>query len=96
MPVKFHVRDTFALTSRSFFILAGTIIEGFIRPGMAVQIVRNSTERLALEISAIEFARRQHGEDVCLCVRYADKDELDRLKALNIEDETFTIEPPTR
>ena len=36
MP-KFHMRDTFEL-ARNLFILAGTMLEGEIQPGMFVRI----------------------------------------------------------
>lgn len=33
MP-KFHVKNTFTVEGRPHFVLAGTIMEGTIRPGM--------------------------------------------------------------
>lgn len=59
---------------------------------MSIRIDLNSSISLDYEISAIEFARREGGEDVCLCVRYSDEDELDILKGLNIGDEFLPID----
>ena len=80
------------LPSRNLFILAGSIVEGTVRPGMSVRIHCNRSFSVSHEICAIEFARRQHGEDVCLCLRYSDDDELNFLKSLNIGDETVAVE----
>lgn len=75
---------------------------------MVLRALRKDTQyragmpfRVAVRLKAGEnqlLIRRDLSESggVNFRVRYADKDELDRLKALNIEDETFTIEPPTR
>lgn len=90
--MKFYVRDTFNIPSRNLFVLAGSIVEGTVRPGMSVRIPFNKGFSHSHEVCAIEFARRHGGEDVCLCLRYSDDDELDFLKGLNIGDETIAID----
>jgi hypothetical protein len=89
MP-KFHVRDTFEIPSRKLFVLAGSIVEGEIRKGMFVHVPCNSALDITGKIHSIEFARRNDGEDVCLCFE-GDSDELGFWRAMNITDETLEI-----
>jgi hypothetical protein len=91
MP-KFHVNETFVLESRSWFVLAGSIAEGVIKPGMLVGIPFNSAVSMTAPIDAVEFALRSGGaEDTCLCIRYADDEELSLWQGLNIGEETLDV-----
>ena len=92
MAVKFYIRDTLEIPSRHLFVLAGSIVEGTVRPGMSVKVLYNKSLPLDYKIHALEFARRDGREDTCLCLRYADDEELDFLKCLNLGDETVTLE----
>jgi hypothetical protein len=93
MP-KFRVTESFALESRSLFVLAGSIVEGDIEPGMLVGIPFNPAVSMTAPIDAIEVALRPGGaEDVCLCFRYADDEELSFWQALNIGEETLEVKP---
>ena len=90
---KFHVRSTFTLKSRNLFILAGSIVEGFVKPGMSVRIAFKPSFSLVLEINSIEFSRRPGGEeDVCLCIKCEEDRKLGFLNGLAIDDETVAIE----
>jgi hypothetical protein len=89
MP-RFHVRETFEIPDRKLFVLAGSIVEGQIRPGMFVPVPFNSSLEMTARIHSIEFARRSGGEDVCLCIE-SEPDALDLWRGLNIGDETFEI-----
>ena len=89
MP-RFHVRDTFEIPDRKLFVVAGSIVEGEIRTGMFVRVPLNSETGMRLLIHSIEFARRQDGEDVCLCV-WSGPNFTDALRGLHISGETFEV-----
>lgn len=66
MP-KFHINDTFTVDGRPHFVLAGSVVEGVIRPGMFVRIPFNSSTAMTARIDCIEFARRLGGREyTCL------------------------------
>ncbi len=89
MP-KFHVKDTFEIPDRKLFVMAGSIVEGEIRTGMFVHIPFNSSLATTARIHSIEFARRQDGEDVCLCIE-SEPELAEFLHDLNIGDEIFEV-----
>jgi hypothetical protein len=91
MP-KFHVTETFVLEARSWFVLAGAIAEGVIKPGMIVGIPFNSAVCMTAPIDSIEFLDRSGGvSKTCLCIRYADEEDLSLWQGLNIGDETLEV-----
>jgi hypothetical protein len=91
MP-RFHVKDTFTIEGRPYFIIAGSIVEGAIQVGMYLQIPMNSTTAMTARIECLEFARRLDGhEGTCLCIRYSDPGELDIWRSLDITGETFEV-----
>ena len=91
MP-KFHVNNTFVLELKSWFVLAGSIVEGTITPGMVVDIPLNSGVSMLAPIDAVEFAFRPgRSEDTCLCIRYADVEELLLWQGLNIGKEILDV-----
>jgi hypothetical protein len=91
MP-KFQVTETFVLEARSWFVLAGSIAEGVIKPGMLVGIPFNSVVSMTAPIEAVEFRLRPGGaEDTCLCIRYADEEELSLWQGLSIGEETLDV-----
>ena len=91
MP-RFHVRDTFEIPDRKLFVMAGSVVEGEIRAGMFVRVPFNPSLGMTARIHSIEFARRQDGEEVCLCIE--SKPELVEIfRGLNIGDETFEVTP---
>jgi hypothetical protein len=89
MP-RFHVRDTFEIPDQKLFVMAGSVVEGEIRTGMLVHIPFNSSFATTARIHSIEFARRQGGEDVCLCIE-SEPELAEFLRDLNIGDETFEV-----
>jgi hypothetical protein len=94
MPT-FEVRESFALESRNWFVLAGQILEGEIRAGMVVLVPMTSLPSLSWPIRAIEFLLRSDGrEDVCLCLRYDDERELSRLSGWQLRGEVLWIVEP--
>jgi|GEM_PF-1711206 len=84
---KFHVKNTFEIPDRKLFVMAGSIVEGEIRAGMFVHIAFNPSFATTARIHSIEFARRQGGEDICLCIE-ADTELAEFMRDLNIGDET--------
>ena len=89
---KFHVKDAFVIEGRPHFVLAGSIVEGEIRPGMFVHVLFNSSTAMTARIDCIEFARRLGGyEDTCLCIRYTEPGELELWRSLDIGDKTFEV-----
>lgn len=89
MP-RFYVRSTFEIPDRKLFVLAGTIVEGEIRRGMFVRVPLNSQTGVRLLIDSIEFARRQDGEDVCLCI-WSGSNFADVLRGMDMSDETVDV-----
>jgi hypothetical protein len=90
MP-RFHVKDTFEVTTdRKLFVMAGTLVEGEIRPGMFARVPSNALLDMTARIHSIEFARRHSDEDVCLCFEF-EPHALELWRGLNIRDETLEI-----
>ena len=87
---RFYVRDCFEIPARSIFVLAGSIAEGEVRPGMFVHVPLNAQSSIVVPIQSIESARRDMGEDLCLCIS-AQSDEFELLQALRIADETLEV-----
>jgi hypothetical protein len=93
---KFHVKDTFTIEGRPHFVLAGTIVEGVIRPGMLVHVPFNSSTAMTARVDCIEFARRLGGhEDTCLCIRFNKAEELELWRGLAISNETIEVSLPS-
>lgn len=89
---KFRVKDTFAIEGRPHFVLAGSIVEGEVRAGMFVQVPLNSSTAMTARIDCIESVRRLGGhEDTCLCIRYAEPEELELWRGLDIGAETLNV-----
>lgn len=92
MP-RFHVTNTFTIEGRRLFILAGSIVDGEIRPGMFVRVPFNSALEMTAQIHSIEFAHRlDGGESLCLCIPCSDEKELEIWRGLKISDETFEVD----
>lgn len=89
MP-KFLVTDTFEVSGRPHFIVAGSIVEGDISVGMVVHVPLNSIVNMTARIHSIEFVRRHGGEDVCLCLDVG-REFIQVWRVLNIADETLEI-----
>ena len=90
---RFHVRETFALHDKPTFVLAGFVIEGEVRDGMAVSIPFNASARMTARIDRIEFIRRPDGDVVCLCFDYSVPDELTLWEALKLKNQSIAIIP---
>jgi hypothetical protein len=72
--------------------MAGSIVEGFIKPGMSVQLGSDSSKPLVRRIHAVEFVRYAGGdEDPCLCVKCENEDEFGLLEDLDVRDKTLPV-----
>lgn len=59
---------------------------------MFVHVPFNSSFAVTARIDCIEFARQEGGaEETCLCIRYADPEELELWLTLNIGDEILEV-----
>jgi len=84
MGGKFKVSASFALEARRTFVLAGSVVEGEVRAGMFVRIPLNRELTVVVPIDAVESASRAGVEEVCLCLNYAEPDDLEIWKGLNL------------
>lgn len=57
MP-KFHVLDTFSLTTRNIVVLMGNVTEGVVDAGMIAHIPLNSATSITAPIDTIEYIDR--------------------------------------
>ena len=96
MP-KFQVTDTLVMESRSWFVLAGSIAEGIVQSGMLVEIPLNPAVAITAPIDSVVFLDRPgNAANTCLCIKFADEEELSFWQALNIGDELLEVkEQPT-
>jgi hypothetical protein len=94
MP-RFHVRDTFAISDKAFFVLAGFAVEGQIQSGMLVRIPFNATLTVTEEVDHIQRIERPDGEVMCLCLRCHSPQESSLWQALQLKDTTVEVIQPT-
>lgn len=69
MNIIFKVKQTFSLTVRNVFVIAGTISSGEIRPGM---LIREPSFDLAID--SIELVNNDN-EDELIALLFSQKDE---------------------
>jgi hypothetical protein len=86
---KFYIRATLESPTRRLFVLAGSITEGEIKPGMLVHVPINSQLSVAAHIAAMESTPHEGGEDVCLLL--SDGPEVEALRRVNIADELCEV-----
>ncbi len=91
---RFHVRDTFAISEKAFFVLAGFAIEGEVEAGMLVRLPFTSRVTITEEIDHIQRLDRPDGAIVCLCIRCHTPDEAALWEALKLKDTTVEIIKP--
>lgn len=91
---RFHVRDTFAISDRAFFVLAGFAVEGPVDAGMLVRLPFTAQVTITEEIDHIQRLERPDGEIVCLCIRCHTPDEATLWEALKLQDTTVEVITP--
>jgi hypothetical protein len=87
---KFHVKNFFEIPDRQLFVMAGSVTEGEIVAGMYAQIQVSPMMDMAARIHSIEFARREGGEDVCLCFQSKPR-TLQVWRGLSVSDKTLEV-----
>jgi len=91
----FRIAASFAVQSRNLFVLAGDVVEGRIVPGMLVRIRCNSSVAMTAPVHAVEYIRHSTGpEQIGLCIRCEDDDELEVWRGLNIGPEVVEVAVP--
>ena len=91
MP-KFQVTDTLELPDRQHFVLAGSVVEGEIRPGMWVNVPISEFLTFRAPILEVGTTTRSGREDLCLHL----EPELGRAlreDGVEIRDQTVEITP---
>lgn len=91
---RFHVRDTFAISDKAFFVLAGFAIEGEITAGMLVRLPFNAQVTVTEEIDHLQHVLRPDGEVTCLCIRCHTPQEAALWEALRLKDTTVEVIKP--
>jgi hypothetical protein len=91
---RFHVRDTFAMSDKAFFVLAGFAIEGEVEAGMLVRLPFSSQVTVTEEIDHIQRVERPDGTITCLCVRCHTPEEATLWEALKLDDTTVEVIKP--
>ena len=92
---RFHVRDTFAISDRAFFVLAGFAIEGEVGAGMLVRLPFTARVTITEEVDHIQRIERPDGEVLCLCIRCHTPDEATLWEALKLKDTTVEVIKPS-
>jgi hypothetical protein len=93
---RFHVRDTFAISNRAFFVLAGFALEGEVETGMLVRMPFTARVTITEEIDHIQRIDRPDGQVLCLCIRCHTPDEATLWEALKLKDTTVEVIQPTQ
>lgn len=93
---RFHVRDTFAINDKAYFVLAGFAIEGEVEAGMLVRLPFTSRVTITEEIDHIQRVERPDGQVLCLCIRCHTPDEATLWEALKLTDTTVEVIKPTQ
>lgn len=91
---KFLVKDTFELSERQFFVLAGSVVEGEISKGMLIRIPLNTKLEVTERIDAVEWLTGRDGVSTALCMK-ADHEVVEFWRGLNIKGDLLevSIEP---
>jgi hypothetical protein len=91
MP-SFQINDSFAIESRSLFVLVGSTTAGTIKPGMLVRIPLNGSLSMTASIESIDSLKREGGREyTVLCIRISDADGLSLWRGLNIGGEAIDV-----
>lgn len=85
MSARFRVVQSFPLASMQWFVLAGEVTEGTVRPGMRVHIPFNDAVAMWAPIRGVEDIRSSDpGARVALTIEYEDDLDLAMWQGLNI------------
>jgi hypothetical protein len=84
MSASFRVHRSFALPTRSVFVLAGEITEGMVQIGMRATL-RDSADAFSARVHGVEFADRVEGDgsEPALTFSYSKPQKLQRWEAID-------------
>lgn len=89
---RFRISGSFAIEGRQLFVLAGDVIDGRIVPGMHVAIHLNASTTMTAPVHAVEYIRRSSDrEEVGLCIKCENSEELEVWRGLNIGSEVVEV-----
>jgi hypothetical protein len=91
MSATFKVHKTFLLPSLSFFVFAGEIVQGTVKPGMKIQIALNGSTEITVPIDRIEFVRTDGRELVALKTIVNDPREAEIYEQFDIAGECLAV-----
>jgi hypothetical protein len=95
MSTLFRVEDTFAITLRNLFVLAGEIVEGTVRAGMVLQIPLNDMVTMTAPVHGVEFVDGPGQRSrIGLTLQYEDEADLAFWRGLNLQGHVFAVVEP--
>jgi len=74
---KFQVHEVFRLPSRQQFVMAGSIAEGVVRPGMNAIIVLQYKLTWSIPITSVEFIDRIASKESIVALVFAEQNSED-------------------
>ncbi len=93
MPLSMHttflIERSFIIASRSIIVVAGDIRQGSVAKGMTIVVPEDRDRSRQLIVDAVEFI--DPGGKTGLCVKYADREDLDTIQKLELEGELVAI-----
>ncbi|HEX4145966.1 MAG TPA: hypothetical protein VHY91_20870 [Pirellulales bacterium] len=92
MAATFRCNATFFIRERHIFVVVGEIVDGSVRADMVLEIPRQGSEPVRLEIAAVERVSGPRPPEIGLCVRFGSDEELAALQGLSLEGSTLRAE----
>ena len=89
MSTSFLIEGSIVIASRSIIVFVGDIRQGSVAKGMTIVVPLNRDRSIQLHVDAVELA--DPGGKICLCVKYADLQDLDTIQKLKLERELVEI-----
>jgi hypothetical protein len=89
MQASFHIETSFIIASRSIIVFIGDIRQGSVAKGMTIVVPLDRDRSRQLLVDAVEFV--DPGGKIGLCVKYADREDLDTIQKLKLERELVEI-----
>jgi translation elongation factor EF-Tu-like GTPase len=89
-PAQFLVEDTFTIASRGIFVAHGKILSGTVRRGQHVAVPLGLTVPVD-EVAFVLLSATEGRENVALCFRYRDEEELAQWRRLSLTGQTLEL-----
>ena len=91
MAARFYCCDTFGISERLFFVLAGRVRDGVIRGGMNVRIPLADGSYIGIEIASVEIIHAP-APMLGLVVKCENQDQLDFYRSLSVSDLDLNVD----